>query len=463
MSPGLELFVGLVAPLGSEPPSFVEDLEGALATWGYSATVIKLSELLPSVMPVGEHANERIRRLIQAGDTLCNTKESPDAVAGLALREIRAERLKRGASSDVPLERHAFIIDSLKRPGEVDMLRRVYGELFVLVGLQRDMSNRTQQVEALLTSHVGWGADQLANEAKALIELDADETSIEYGQGVNRTFPLSDYFLEEGETPSRIVDLLFGDPSIAPRAGERAMFIANATAASSLIASRRVGAAILDPDKRLIGVGRNEVPDNEQTDVERGFDSNKQDQRSLMNDTLNRLAGLGMLSTDAADQLNRNTDDFLEGTLRNFRGSSVLAVIEYQRAVHAEMDAITDAARRGVSLRGSTLYVTTYPCHLCAKHFSASGIQRTYFIEPYPKSRTEVMYSVSASSIRPFRGVAPRAYQRVFENRVLPEADARGMIVRPPRRQALPLVANAFDVSYLEREKVRLGVQGEAA
>ena len=36
-----------------------------------------------------------------------------------------------------------------------------------------------------------------------------------------------------------------------------------------------------------------------------------------------------------------------------------------QNTVHAEQNAIVDAARRGVSLEGSTAYITHYPCIIC--------------------------------------------------------------------------------------------------
>lgn len=54
--------------------------------------------------------------------------------------------------------------------------------------------------------------------------------------------------------------------------------------------------------------------------------------------------------------------------------------------MHAEMFAITDAARRGLSVRDATLYCTTFPCHMCARHIIASGIRKVVYIEPYPKS-----------------------------------------------------------------------------
>jgi len=45
-----------------------------------------------------------------------------------------------------------------------------------------------------------------------------------------------------------------------------------------------------------------------------------------------------------------------------------------QATVHAEQNAISDAARRGVSLDGATAYITHYPCINCTKIIAAAGI-----------------------------------------------------------------------------------------
>lgn len=46
-----------------------------------------------------------------------------------------------------------------------------------------------------------------------------------------------------------------------------------------------------------------------------------------------------------------------------------------QATIHAEQNAITDAAKRGVSILGSTAYVTHYPCLQCAKLLVSAGIK----------------------------------------------------------------------------------------
>ncbi len=54
-----------------------------------------------------------------------------------------------------------------------------------------------------------------------------------------------------------------------------------------------------------------------------------------------------------------------------------------QGTVHAEQNAIADAARRGISLAGATAYVTHYPCINCAKVLAAAGINKVKFHKNY--------------------------------------------------------------------------------
>jgi deoxycytidylate deaminase len=107
------------------------------------------------------------------------------------------------------------------------------------------------------------------------------------------------------------------------------------------------------------------------------------------------------------------------------RASKMADTIDYVRAIHAEMAAITDAGRHGINLKGTTLYTTTFPCHDCSKHIVASGIKRVVYFEPYPKSLTADLYrdSIQIDALRPderkvqfrsFVGVAPSRYLDFF-------------------------------------------------
>lgn len=53
-------------------------------------------------------------------------------------------------------------------------------------------------------------------------------------------------------------------------------------------------------------------------------------------------------------------------------------------SVHAEQNAIIQAARDGVSLVGTTIYVTHQPCNNCAKMIINAGIEKVVYLNGYP-------------------------------------------------------------------------------
>jgi dCMP deaminase len=57
---------------------------------------------------------------------------------------------------------------------------------------------------------------------------------------------------------------------------------------------------------------------------------------------------------------------------------------ELCRAVHAEQNAIIQAALHGVSIEGATLYCTHQPCILCAKMLINAKVSRVVYSQSYP-------------------------------------------------------------------------------
>lgn len=57
---------------------------------------------------------------------------------------------------------------------------------------------------------------------------------------------------------------------------------------------------------------------------------------------------------------------------------------ELCRGLHAEQNAIVQAANSGISIKGGTIYVTDQPCVLCAKMIINAGIKRVVFSGDYP-------------------------------------------------------------------------------
>jgi len=64
---------------------------------------------------------------------------------------------------------------------------------------------------------------------------------------------------------------------------------------------------------------------------------------------------------------------------------------ELCRGLHAEQNAIIQAACLGVSIEGATLYCTTQPCAICTKMLINAGIKRVVITESYPDELAEKM------------------------------------------------------------------------
>jgi len=64
-------------------------------------------------------------------------------------------------------------------------------------------------------------------------------------------------------------------------------------------------------------------------------------------------------------------------------------------AVHAEQNAIIQAAKQGIALEGATLYCTHQPCSICCKMIINSGIKRVVFCEGYPDDFSMEMFNES--------------------------------------------------------------------
>ncbi len=64
---------------------------------------------------------------------------------------------------------------------------------------------------------------------------------------------------------------------------------------------------------------------------------------------------------------------------------------ELCRGIHAEQNAIIQAAYHGVSIKGATLFCTNLPCSICAKMIINAGITRIYYHSGYADKMSEEM------------------------------------------------------------------------
>lgn len=69
------------------------------------------------------------------------------------------------------------------------------------------------------------------------------------------------------------------------------------------------------------------------------------------------------------------------GCLRDELGIAPGERYEMCRSVHAEANAIIQAARAGVAIHGADMYVSGMPCYMCAKQIVNAGVQRVFVPE----------------------------------------------------------------------------------
>jgi dCMP deaminase len=77
---------------------------------------------------------------------------------------------------------------------------------------------------------------------------------------------------------------------------------------------------------------------------------------------------------------------------------------ELCRAIHAEQNAIIQAATFGVPMFGATIYVTHSPCVLCGKMIINAGIKRIVYREGYPDRLSAEMLKEARLKVERLRG-----------------------------------------------------------
>jgi len=68
---------------------------------------------------------------------------------------------------------------------------------------------------------------------------------------------------------------------------------------------------------------------------------------------------------------------------------------EICRGLHAEQNAIIQAASHGVNIDGADLYTTTMPCVICTKMILNAGIAKVFYLEGYPDELSKTFFEES--------------------------------------------------------------------
>jgi deoxycytidylate deaminase len=463
---------GIAGPIGIDIEAITASIEESLKSVGYRSTQIRITDEVSGIKtkikaPTKTDYYSVIRYKMAHASEICRKNVDSAYLMRIAIDAIQRERAacskptndsgkpKKGksrlAASELIPQKIAYIVRQIKRPQEVKLLREVYGKQFVLVSAYGSEADRKAVLEVKLARSMSLGTKsaKIRANVEELIQIDADEAEDKFGQHMRDAFHLADVFVDgiaKGpmkQKVSRFIEALFGLNEIAPTKHEYGMYAAKSASLRSSDLSRQVGAAVFSDNGELLTQGCNEVPrafggtywDGEEPDyrdIKIGADPNEIIKTEVIRDFLERLAEAKLLSpaangnaSDLVDRLTNPRSDTNKGQGAGCLKSALITdLTEYGRVVHAEMSALCDAARCGVSVRSATLFCTTFPCHNCTKHIIAAGIRRVIFMEPYPKSRAKELHqneieiekpSEGKVSFLPFLGISPFRYRDIFQ------------------------------------------------
>lgn len=503
-----ELVFAVVGHVGSGTSTIAEKLgellAGPRAAGGsYEVKLLKARDVITDWAQRHELLSEKLElgnlqhviKLQNLGDSMREGDHT--TVARALVEQIRRARAtfqqkEPGTGAIQPDgRRRAYIIDAIRHPAEAHFLRSLYRNAFALIGVVCQEETRAERLRGKYTRNAG-DAD-----IQDFMERDAKDPDKKHGQRVSDAFHLADFFIdnseerylprERGQTERqenpewdvpdqllRLVRIITHARVERPTTSETAMHAAYGAQMRSACLSRQVGAALIDGNGNLVATGANEVPRAGGGVYGQGFDepsprqdhrcafrtnpycSNTREQNEIIAGLLDSIPQLKGLSPEARAELQKQ-----------LRRSRIGGLLEFSRAVHAEMDALLSAARMGASTQGSRLFVTTFPCHYCARHIVGAGVDEVQYIEPYPKSRAMDLHGDSITHsprgwvapskggskvlFRPFTGVAPRLYWRAFlkDRELKSEVDGSMQIGAPDWGTAWDI----SQVSYAELEK----------
>ena len=356
-----------------------------------------------------------------------------------------------------------IVIDSLRNSLEVMFLKERYSACYIVASKNGQNSNKERILERLPKHLADTEKISMANK---VLELDAIEYNVEdHSKGkfgslntynciqkseihlVNNSkadaFDAPDFYTTE-EQLLKIIALIQQPGIITPSPSERCMQIAINAKLNSGCLSRQVGAVITDAHFSIKAVGWNDVLPGQTPCKLRNandyFTNNLSEihysnfERGLHVDSIDidykykkkepktfPLAVAAYYNGKDTSKQNPN----LEGKNCSFCFMSIHNHFEgeknqvHTKSLHAEENAMLQLVNNGGQpLKGGILFTTASPCELCSKKAMQLGIEKVYYIDPYPGIAEPHILTYNSHfkmSLVAFSGAVSKAYNKLYE------------------------------------------------
>ncbi|MCL2300675.1 MAG: hypothetical protein FWC27_11090 [Firmicutes bacterium] len=329
-----------------------------------------------------------------------------------------------------------IVIDSIRNPAEIECFRKKWSN-FILAAIFADKEIRLKRLQnnGLYKSRDEFERDDKRDEG--------GKSQPKYGQQVRKCFfeadlvvsnnhsitvPEQNYYQTMRSRLEGYINAFLHPEKAQPSPIEIAMANAYTVGRNSKCMKRMVGAVVVDAEYNLLSSGFNNVPPWSKScreslgycyrDWYREYVRAKRIQNQL----------------DSAYPDNEKNGDVAKAIAKDIKS------LELCRAMHAEENAIMNMVGRTASIglpferyeieetanekplkrvkeftQDTILFVTTFPCNLCANKIVKSGIRKVVYFEPYPVDEAKIILEEGHVPFVPFEGVTFRAFFKAYQ------------------------------------------------
>lgn len=326
-----------------------------------------------------------------------------------------------------------FVIDAIRNPLEAVFFKERYSAfyLFSVNCIKEDRHNRLIH----LLKHSQEKIEEIDKKESCDLPEGTHELDVIVSQNIPECIQKADVhvsnpgdsinhsYVELTTQLVRYIVLIEHPGIISPTADERIMQLAFTAKENSCCISRKVGAVVVSENKKIAGIGWNDVPQGQVGCSLRNTDDLIQclDEEAYsdfeLRDLKFRKVANEIFKVDSFTKYSGLPKPFCFKAMKYKLDGEKNQI--HTRALHAEENAFLQNVKKGgIAVEGGTLFSTASPCELCAKKAYQLGIRRIVYIDPYPGISEMHIFKSGEESSRPsvelFTGAIGQSYFKLY-------------------------------------------------
>ena len=368
-------------------------------------------------------------------------------------------------------ENTRICIDAIRNPYEAMYFKDKY-KAFRLVAINTDDRDRKGRLVNLNTEELE-NLDEIEYAQKM-----KEPQEVFYHQNIQGCLEIADIHIYNPDIYNgkyyelttqilKYVSLMLHPGLVTPTHIERCMQLAYNAKFNSGCLSRQVGAVVTRADYSIQSVGWNDVPKGQISCNLRdanGYCKNKDKESFSEYEIENKEFSNSMLKISNASK-NKTSGRCMSYCFKDvYNGLKGEKNQVYTRALHAEENAFLQISKYGgTEVKGGCLFTTASPCELCAKKAYQLGIEKIYYIDPYPgisQSHILTFGSTGNPEMKLFYGAIGQSYLDFYQPRISIK-DELEMVTGVNVKSVVKSMENKSDVEFQDIEYENIEIKLE--